>query len=182
MAQFLHDACVARPVSKKEIASTPECQIAQHKEWTRLKQKGVFDLSSVRNWKDVAREANAAGRIIHMGRVFGIMVEKNYESVDHRKYKYRVVFQGNNVVTQNYDVALFQDMGSQPASMEAGKAADCYGLFENHDVEQADAEQAYIQADLTGTETWVALPRDAWPDEWFDKPAGASTGDRKSVV
>ena len=27
----------------------------------------------------------------------------------------------------------------------------------------ADAEQAYIQAELKGIETWVALPEEAWP-------------------
>ena len=103
-----------------------------------------------------------------MGRVFGIMVEKNYEAApEHRKMKYRVVFQGNNVFTQNHEVALFQDLGSQPASMEAGKATQCVGCFPGNILEQADAKQAYIQAKLTGTETWVALPIEAWPNEWF---------------
>ena len=60
--------------------------------------------------------------------------------------KYRVVFQGNNVVTQNWETALFQDLGSSPASMEAGKAVDAYGCMMGHDIEQADAEQAYVQA------------------------------------
>ena len=32
-----------------------------------------------RNWKDVAPEARRNGRVIHMGRVFGIMVEKSHE-------------------------------------------------------------------------------------------------------
>ncbi len=51
--------------------------------------------------------------------------------------------------------------------MEAGKAADCYGIVAGHAIEQADAEQACIQADLKGNETWVHLPIDAWPDSWF---------------
>ena len=68
--------------------------------------------------------------------------------------KYRVVFQGNNVFTQNHEIALFQDIGSQPASMEAGKATDAFGCFEGHELQQADAMQAYIQAEFTdGTET-----------------------------
>ena len=109
------------------------------------------------------------GKTVHMGRIFGIMVEKNYElAIDDpkRKFKYRVVFQGNQVHTQNFEVAMFQDLGSSPASMEAGKAVQAFGLFPGHDIQQADAEQAYIQAELTGTETWVALPEEAWPDEW----------------
>ena len=95
------------------------------------------------------------------------MVEKGAElpkNDPRRKFKYRVVFQGNRVVTQNWETALFQDMGSSPASMEAGKYVDCHGCLPGHDIEQADAEQAYVQADLEGTETWVWLPPEAWPE------------------
>ena len=51
--------------------------------------------------------------------------------------------------------------------MEASKNIDCYGCFPGHNIEQADAEQAYIQAELTGTETWVCVPEEAWPDSWW---------------
>ena len=171
---FGFHACIARPINKKEIAERwEECKPAMDKEWNRLFDKGVFDTSEVREWRDVAAEANRANKIIHMGRVFGIMVEKNYESVEHRKIKYRVVFQGNNVVTQNYEAAMFQDLGSQPASMEAGKATDAYGCIQGHAIQQADAEQAYIQADLEGADTWVMLPEEAYPDDWYRDPIKA---------
>jgi hypothetical protein len=82
-----------------------------------------------------------------------------------RKFKGRVVFQGNNVRDQNWDAAMFQDLGSAPASMQASKAADAFGLFPGNTLEQADAVQAYIQAKLTGpTETWVLLPADECPN------------------
>jgi hypothetical protein len=73
------------------------------------------------------------------------------------------------VVDQNWEVALFQDLGSCPATMEAGKAVDAYGCFPGHIVQQSDAEQAYVQADLKGNETWVLLPEDAWPPGWKEK-------------
>ena len=63
---------------------------------------------------------------------------------------------------------MFQSLGSNPANMESGKAADCYGCMAGHDTEQADAEQAYAQADLEGAQTWVALPIEAWPGAWLD--------------
>ena len=47
--------------------------------------------------------------------------------------------------------ARFQELSSCPASMEASKAADCYGLWEGHSVEAADAVQAYVQAKFEGT-------------------------------
>ena len=50
--------------------------------------------------------------------------------------------------------------------MQAAKGADIYGLLPGHAVEQVDAEQAYTQAWLKGTTTWVRLPREQWPNEW----------------
>ena len=52
--------------------------------------------------------------------------------------------------------------------MEAGKMADAYGSFPGHDMQQADAEQAYIQAYLEGEETWVELPEAAWRGTEFE--------------
>ena len=84
-----------------------------------------------------------------------------------KKYKCRVVFQGSNVKDESNQYALFNDLSSCPATMEAAKAADVYGLLEDHDVEQADAEQAYIQANLgSTTPTWIRLPREQWPAAW----------------
>ena len=78
-----------------------------------------------------------------------------------RKYKYRVVFQGNRVVNQDYEAAVFEDLGSSPATLESSRACDMYGCAPGNDCEMADAEQAYVQALLTGTETWVCLPPEA---------------------
>ena len=100
-----------------------------------------------------------------MGYIFGICVDKNSElSPEFRKYKYRVVFQGNRVIGQNYEAAIFQDLGSTPATLEGSRVADAFGVQENWATEVADAEQAYVQAELKGTETWVYIPPEGWPD------------------
>ena len=125
---------VARPVGKAEREREPEAQKAIRAEWLRLRNKKVWDEDSVREWSDVASEARRRKledptHNVHMGRLFGICVEKGSElpvGDSRRKYKYRVVFQGNRVITQNWEAALFQDMGSSPASMEAGKYAVSY--------------------------------------------------------
>ena len=105
------------------------------------------------------REARARNEQVHLGYLFGICVEKNSEmSPELRKYKYRVVFQGNRVVDQNYEAAIFQDLGSTPATIEASRVADAFGAQDGWATEVADAEQAYVQADMKGTSTWVCLP------------------------
>ena len=50
--------------------------------------------------------------------------------------------------------------------MEASKTADFYGCQEGHTIEVADAEQAYVQADMKGTPTWITLPWEEIPDQY----------------
>ena len=63
---------------------------------------------------------------------------------------------------------MFQDLGSSPATQEASRAADFVGCQPGNDLQQADAEQAYVQALLKGTKTWVQLPSEFWPLEWYN--------------
>ncbi|CAE7775567.1 unnamed protein product [Symbiodinium sp. CCMP2592] len=53
--------------------------------------------------------------------------------------------------------------------MEAGKAADAFGLLPGHEIQVADGESAYTQAKLGGPATWVRLPKDRWLPEWHGK-------------
>ena len=136
-------------------ANTKAMKAAQD-EWDRLRNKKVWDETVVRNWSDVCAEARKKNKEINVGRVFGICVEKGSELAaddPRRKFKYRVVFQGNNVTNQKWEWALFQDLGSSLASMQAGKCVDSYACFLGHACQQSDAEQAYVQAELKGTET-----------------------------
>ena len=80
-----------------------------------------------------------------------------------------MVFQGNQVYDQNHNYAIFQDLGSSLATLQAAKAVDFFGCLPDHAVEVVDAEQAYIQADMKGDPTWVCLPPEARPDWWQKK-------------
>ena len=103
----------------------------------------------------------------HFGRVFPIVVEKGSElPPDQRKYKGRVVFQGNNVKDQDNNVAVFNDLASSAALMVASKFVDFVASLSGNDCELGDAQQAYTQALLRGNETWIFLPRDQWPNSW----------------
>ena len=167
----LFPACVARPVSKTELFAEPGAVKALKTEWGRLWEKKVWDHDGVREWANVAREAASQGKEIHMGRLFGLCVEKGSElpkGDKRRKYKYRVVFGGNNILDQTWEQATFQSLGSSPASMSAGKFLDYYSCVNGNSGEQADAEQAYIQAELKGPETWVYIPPEGRPEGWDD--------------
>ena len=154
----VYNACVARPVGKREIRDTPAAEAALQAEWSKLRQAprgdgtfGAWDESKVREWRDVAAESRRTGKKAHIGRIFEICVEKGSElpkGHKGRKFKGRVVYQGNNVKDETGSFAIFQDLSSAPAAMSAGKMADAYGLLPGHDTQLADGEQAYIQARL----------------------------------
>ena len=145
----LFNACVARPVTPKEAKTNSKARDAMTAEWQRLRsvrrsdgKQGCWDEDGVREWQDVRREAKRDGVKNHIGSVFGIIVEKNAElPVDDpkRKYKGRAVFAGDNVRDEVGQWAIFQDLGSCPATMEAARTADAYGCLPGHAVQQCDA-------------------------------------------
>ena len=164
----LFNAMVSRPVGRAEIESNPKAKEAMLKEWKGLRDQEVFDFSMVREYDDVVAEAKKNKKEVHMARVHGICVEKNYqlpEGNPGRKFKGRGVLLGNQVKNQHWEAAFFQDLGNSPASFEASRWADFYGCLPGHAVKLADAIQAYIQAKLKGPLCWVELPTDAWPPE-----------------
>ena len=75
-------------------------------------------------------------------------------------FKGQAILDVSWVKDENYEVALFNEMGPSPASMQAGKAVDCFGLQPGYCIQQAHAEAADSQCDLKGTPTGVRLPDD----------------------
>ena len=121
---------VARSVSRNEFLQSEDALAAYWKEWRNLQAKQVWRWETLIERDEVAAkhacDPDFNGEV-HFGYLFGIMVEKGSEfhlGDARRYYKYRVVFQGNNVRDQNWDVALFNEMASTPATMEASRIAD----------------------------------------------------------
>ena len=168
----LVNSLVARPVNKREIRANPKAQEALDLEWNKLVKKDAWLYDTVTEWKEVSNKAKKSGEKVHVGKVFEICVEKGSELPQGdklRKFKGRTVFQGNNVRDENADVALFSELGSSPATMEAGKSVDAYGTQPGFVVQQNDGVQAYTQATMRGVDTWVEIPNDRWPKEWKGK-------------
>ena len=63
---------------------------------------------------------------------------------------------------------LVPDASASPASIVAANAIICFGLMSGCKVSTADAVKAYLQSELKSLcATWVRLPREVWPDDWF---------------
>ena len=151
------------------MCDNPKANAAIQQEWDRLRARGAWGEDHPREWSDVAYEARTTGVEVHYGMICGFVVEENTDlpvGDARRKFKGRVVCQGNNVKHQNWEAAVFADLGSSPASMEAGRVVDAYALREDYDAQHSDAAQAYLQAEIRGRPTWVLLPQDQWPAAW----------------
>ena len=90
-------------------------------------------------------------------------MEKNSGSKD-AKYKGRYVFQGDQVKDEWDEIAVFDALASQPATLETSKAVDAFGFIGDNVIWQPDAEQAYVQARLDDkpncAEAWVRIPHE----------------------
>ncbi|CAE8731662.1 unnamed protein product, partial [Polarella glacialis] len=154
------NAFVGRLLKNSEIKSDPAAQAAILSELGKFRAAGAWSESTVIEWSLVRDNAVRSGKKVHVGRLHAIATEKGSElPLGHpeRKMKGRIVFLGNNVRDED---------GQRPVTMEASRMCDAFGLLSGHAIEQADAEQAYIQSPLGGTETYIRLPKELQPDSW----------------
>ena len=132
-------ALVERPISKAEIKRKLAegdlgPQNALNEERAALREHYCWDEENVIEFDDLIRQS--------------IEFKWGPPESPLRKFQGRVVFDGRRyrVLDQNWEIAMHQELGSHPPTMEVGRSVDAYGLFEGHKIEQADAKRAYIQA------------------------------------
>ena len=150
----------------------PAARPALEKEWNALEKIRCWDLDSVEEYDAVRNNATRDGRTVHFGRVFALSTLKGSELPEGdpgRRYKGRVVFQGNNVTDQGSNNASFMEMSSSASLMIAGKFLDSIAMMEGNSGMQADGQQAYAQSELGVRETWIFLPKDRWPPSWVGR-------------
>ena len=76
---------------------------------------------------DVIKDAARLNKKVHFARIFPIPSEKGSglpEGDPDRKFKGRCVVQGNDVRDENSHAAIFQELSSSPATLEAAKSVD----------------------------------------------------------
>ena len=123
------NALVASPVGQKEMNNTRAAQ-------AHLIRNGItlsIDYSTVREWDDVSKEASKNKTKVHVGKIFEICVEKGSELPLGDPYA--------QIQSEAADVALFAELGSSPANMEAVKALDGYGAMPGNKTTQGMANK-----------------------------------------
>ena len=128
-------ANVAKVLSKRETSKSPGAQKALDAEWEKLLNKKTWDQSKIKECCAIVDEAKRKGEKVHIGRIFEICTLKGSElpgGDPNRKHKGRTCFQGNNVFDEWSDYAIFAEMSSSAASMEAAKIFEAYAQsFQN---------------------------------------------------
>ena len=154
----------------KEVNSNPKAQQAILEEGEQLLKQGAWDVNSISEKRDIIRDAMRLKKKAHFARNFPTCSEKGELPVGDpdRKFKGRCVVQGNDVKDENSHAAIFQELSSSPATLEAAKSVDAYGCMKGNETQQCDAQQAYVQSELGGTETWISLPKILRPESWAE--------------
>ena len=106
----------------------------------------AWQLTKVRNKKEVIDEARKKGRKVHFASLMDICHLKNAElEAKHQKYKGRVVLRGDIVKDDSGSYAVFTEQGSAASQMTAAKIMDIISRLPGCDGHAADAISAYSQ-------------------------------------
>jgi hypothetical protein len=137
------------------------------------KGKGVWDISKVREKKDVIAESRKSGKSVQIGYVCPLCYQKGSELPDghpDKKYRARTVFLGNQVVDEYFQEAEMEGLGSAPPAMSDARAIQACALFPDYCHMISDADAAYLQTWLQALiDTWAVIPREFWPASWIGK-------------
>jgi hypothetical protein len=164
-------AMVTKLLDRAETNRNPRAIAAVKAEADALVDAGTWLESTVIEKDELLKQVGKSGERIHLGELMKICSVKFFEMAsEFWKYKGRICFRGDNVKDQDGAVAVFQEMSSSPTAVQGVNANVAYGCLPGHDSEVADAIRAYIQSLLKSKQaTWVAIPRDLWPDSWKGK-------------
>lgn len=154
-----YNAMVARLLISKEVNNNPKALQAILDEGQKLLKQGVWDIITVSERRDVMTDAGRLYKKVHF-------CSELPENDPDRKFKGRCVVQGNDVKDESSHAAIFQELSSSPAIQEAAKSVDAYGYIQGNGTQQCDAQQAYVQTELGGVETWISLPKILRPASW----------------
>ena len=112
----------------------------------KLEKIPAWQLTKVRNKKDVIEEARNKGRKVHFASLMDLCHLKNLElEPQYQKYKGRVVLRGDIVKDNSGSYAVFTEQGSSASQVTAAKVMDIISRLPGCDGQAADAVSAYTQ-------------------------------------
>ena len=112
-----------------------------------LEKIPAWQLTKVRNKKEVIDEARNEGRKVHFASLMDLCHLKNSEQEPQfQKYKGRVVLRGDSVEDDSGSYAVFTEQGPSASQMTAAKVMDIISRLPGCAGQAADAVSAETQA------------------------------------
>eukprot|EP00972_Heterocapsa_arctica_P110367 16248856-Heterocapsa_arctica.AAC.1 len=139
------------------MINTPGAMKAMDDSFSKLSKQGVWDILSVREYDEVVAEVKRRGITTHRGRCVRYLRRREVNSQ-------KTTLAANGKADTSSEAAIFNELSSTPATLEASKAVDAYGLMPDNAIGQCESEQAYVQSELGGTTAWVSLPKERGPE------------------
>ena len=180
-----HYNLVQKFIPMPEAMKIPAAKAAVDKEWEKLEKIPTWDLTQVRNKKEVIDEDRTNGSNVHVASLLDICHLKNAElETKHQKDKGRVVLRcdvvlrGDIVIGDSGSYAVFTEKGSSASQMTAAAIMDTISGLPGCDGQAADEVSAYTQAKMEDArkllkipksecpDIWIRLPRHEWPKSW----------------
>ena len=131
-----------------------DVKAAAEKEWETLEKIPAWQLTKVRNKKEVIDEARNKGRKAHFASLMDLCHLENSElEPQYRKYKGRVVLPGDIVKDDSGSYAVFTEQGSSASQTTAAKVMDIISRLPGCSGQAADAVSAYTQVKMEDAST-----------------------------
>ena len=136
-----------------------------------MKKIPAWQLTKVRNEKEVIDEARNQGRKVHLASLMDLCHLKNSElDPQFQEYKGRVVLQGDIVKDDSGSYAVFTEQGSSASQMTAAKIMDIITRLPGYAEQATVAVSAYTQVKMEDAPTFFKIPKSECPDIWIRLP------------
>ena len=144
---------------------------AVKKERGTLEKIPAWQLTKVRNKKDVIDEARNKGRKIHFASLIYLCHLKNSAlEPQFQKYRGRVVLRSDIVKDDSGSNAVFAEQGSSTSQMTAAIVMDIISRLPGCAGQAADAVSAYTQVKMEDAHKLLKIPKSECPDIWIRPP------------
>ena len=125
MNSMTHQSLVHKFIPMPQALKIPDAKEAVEKGWEKLEKTPAWQLTKVRNKREVIDKARNKGRKVHFASLMDLCHLKNSElEPQFQKYKSRVVLRGDIVIDDSGSYAVFTEQGSSASQMTAAKVMD----------------------------------------------------------
>ena len=140
-------------------------------EWEKLEKIPTWQVTKVRNKKEVIEEARNKGRKVHVASLMDLCHFKNSELEPQcQKFQGRVLLRDDIVKGDSGSYAVFTEQGSSAFQMTAAKVMDIISRLPGCSGKTADAVSAHTQVKMEDASTLFLIPKSECPDIWIRPP------------